>query len=301
MKEVWPGSELRYLDSTHPIWTSYHTITGGEPYKLMGLQVGCRTVMIYSPQDLSCWWESNKHEGDARGVLAFRLGANIVAYGTGRVAPQPRLTPIDVASSAGVKEPPRKRGYFEIRQIYHQGDWQPAPQAMQNVLLNVHKTLGLDVQLRVQRIQPTDSDIASAKFLYMHGRQAFSINKGGLDHLRLTLDNGGLLLADACCGSADFDKAFRTFAKNLFPDDKLVTIPNDFDRADPLYSEALNGEALTASNIKCRTKVNGPMQFMAPHLEGIQRNGRWVVLYSKYDLGCALDKHTSPDCIGYDP
>ncbi len=301
VKDVWPGSELRYLDSTHPIWTSYHTITGGEPYKLMGLQVGCRTVMIYSPQDLSCWWESNKYEGDARGVLAFRLGANIVAYGTGRVAPQPRLTPIDIASATSVKEPPRKRGFFEIRQIYHQGDWQPAPRAMQNVLLHVHKTAGLDVRLQVQRVLPTDSDIASAKFLYMHGRQTFTINKGGLDHLRLTLDNGGLLLADACCGSPEFDKAFRTFAANLFPGEKLVTVSNDLDNPDPLFSATLNDEALTASNIKCRTKVNGSMQPMAPQIEGIKRNGRWVVLYSKYDLGCALEKHASPDCVGYDP
>lgn len=24
-----------------------------------------------------------------------------------------------------------------------------------------------------------------------------------------------------------------------------------------------------------------------------------MIVYSKYDLGCALDKHASTDCIGY--
>jgi hypothetical protein len=39
---------------------------------------------------------------------------------------------------------------------------------------------------------------------------------------------------------------------------------------------------------------------MEPFLEGIKVDGRWVVLYSKYDLGCALELNTSADCIGYD-
>ena len=36
------------------------------------------------------------------------------------------------------------------------------------------------------------------------------------------------------------------------------------------------------------------------HLEGIKQNSRWVVIYSKYDIGCALEKHASSDCKGYD-
>ena len=39
---------------------------------------------------------------------------------------------------------------------------------------------------------------------------------------------------------------------------------------------------------------------LAPALEGIKYNGRWVVIYSKYDLGCALEHTTSSDCLGHD-
>ncbi|HTU91400.1 MAG TPA: DUF4159 domain-containing protein, partial [Gemmataceae bacterium] len=39
---------------------------------------------------------------------------------------------------------------------------------------------------------------------------------------------------------------------------------------------------------------------LAPALEGIKYNGRWVVIYSKYDLGCALERHKSSDCLGHD-
>ena len=37
-----------------------------------------------------------------------------------------------------------------------------------------------------------------------------------------------------------------------------------------------------------------------PQLEGIKINNRWVVIYSRYDLGCALEKHQSSDCLGHD-
>jgi hypothetical protein len=41
---------------------------------------------------------------------------------------------------------------------------------------------------------------------------------------------------------------------------------------------------------------------MPPWLEGIKGDdGRWMVLYSKYDIGCALEGHQSLGCLGYDP
>ena len=38
---------------------------------------------------------------------------------------------------------------------------------------------------------------------------------------------------------------------------------------------------------------------LPPHLEGIKIDGRWVVVYSKYDIGCALEGHKSTDCLGH--
>ena len=46
---------------------------------------------------------------------------------------------------------------------------------------------------------------------------------------------------------------------------------------------------------------------MRPALEGIRvwldekhKDYRWVVIYSRYDIGCALEKHQSSDCLGHD-
>jgi hypothetical protein len=139
------------------------------------------------------------------------------------------------------------------------------------------------------------------KFVYMHGRAEFHFEPAELTNLRFNLENGGLLFADACCGKEAFDKSFRKFAAELFPSRKLEDIPLD----DILFSEKLNGVKLDENTIKCRTKAAGGeeaglMRKMPPMLEGIKIDNRWVVIYSKYDIGCALERHRSSDCLGYD-
>src|SRR5262249_47515214 len=145
VQETW-GSELKPLPPTHPVWTCYNIVKAGDPYKLMALELGCRTVLIYSPQDLSCHWESNRFN-DAPTDRAFKLGANIVVYATGKTPPQPRLTDIEIAAGASKTKVPRARGFFEVMQVKHSDEWQPAQNAIPNLLEHVHKVTGLDVKL----------------------------------------------------------------------------------------------------------------------------------------------------------
>lgn len=300
-RQLWEGHELKYIDSTHPAWTCWETVKPGQPYQLMALEIGCRTVMLYSPQDLSCHWESNQHEGSAR--PAFWLGANLAAYATGRTPPLPRLTPVEIARAETEAKEPAKRGFFQIRQLRHNADWQPAPKAMSNLLGHVHKVTGLDVMPRAPSLLLGDGGtVRTSKFIYLHGRGDFRMDPKNLDPLRFTLTYGGLLFADACCGDKTFDKAFRKFAQELFPGQKLERVPADALNRDRVFSATLNdGEELNAKNIRCRVKANGVMTPMEPYLEGIRVDGRWVVLYSPYDIGCALEGNTSSDCAGYDP
>jgi len=260
----------------------------------MGVQMGCKTVVIYSPQDLSCQWESNEYDGRAR--TAFRLGANIIAYATGLELPKPRLTEVAVASD---KDDQRDipRGYFRVAQLKFQGDYKPAPRAMRNLMDHMRKFAGLDVVLKTEEMQVFSRNVRDFKFLYLHGRGKFKFGEEELDNLRFNLENGGLLLADACCGQETFDKSFRQFVKELFPRHKLEQVPLD----DILFSKELNGDALTAETIRCRQEKNGQPRNMPPFLEGIKIDGRWAILYSKYDIGCALERHQSSDCIGYVP
>jgi hypothetical protein len=193
------------------------------------------------------------------------------------------------------------RNYLKVAQLKHGTDWQPAPRAMRTLLDFMEKEVGLNVDKRREKIEVNHPDIVNFKFLYMHGSKEFSFRTQDLDKLRFNLVTGGLLLADACCGKEAFDRSFRKFAEQLFPDKKLEPIP----AGDELYGPELNGERIDDKNIRCRTKradgrgAEAEYRPMAPALEGIKVDGRWVIIYSKYDIGCALEKHQSLDCLGY--
>jgi hypothetical protein len=293
VRKLWPDQELAPLPADHPVWRAHFPVPPGS-FGLEGLHLGCKTVLFYAPRDLSCLWEANRFD-KGLGQLAFRLGANIVAYATGLEPPQPRLTETELPNLKDNLSGP-SRGYFQAAQLKYAGDWQPAPNAMRHLLSHLHRTAGLDVLLRTEALTLDHPDLVNFKFLYLHGKGKFHFPPERLKALRFNLQTGGLLLADACCGSPAFDAAFRDFARQLFPDRPLERVPAD----DLLFSKELNGEALGEHNIRCRRERNGPLRPMAPWLEGIRLDGRWVVLYSKYDLGCALERHQSSDCLGYD-
>jgi hypothetical protein len=299
IKDLFPDSELQPLEPEHPVWLASGKFeVSPRDFPLEGVKQGCKTVVIYSPVPLAGYWEANQ-SARGKGRKAFEAGASIIAYATGLEPPRPRLTEVDI-----VRDDHRdkgKRGYLRVGQLRHEGDWQPAPKAMKNLMAEARK-VGLDVALETTPLYASAEAVKDFRFLYLHGRNDFRYAKGDLKHLRFGLKSGGTLLADACCGSEAFDKAFREFMRVLWADDKLKLEP--IPPTDHLFSAELNGEAI--KTVRCRRKTPGsrrvdPMYHpRPPELEGVKYNGRWVVIYSRYDLGCALERHTAPDCLGHD-
>ena len=259
---------------------------------------GCKTVLIYSKNPIAGYWEGNNFK-DEKSKAAFELGANIVAYATGLTPPKPRLTEMTVARDL----PPDKikRGFFKVGQLEPRSEAPPAPRAMRNLMEETRK-VGLDVVLKTETFSPASESLKRYWFFYMHGRETFRYGDGELKNLRFRLEHGGTLLADACCGSKAFDESFRQMIGQLWPkrDLKLEPIPLN----DELFSRELNGDAIEV--VRCRRpapdgqRARPEFQTVPPALEGIKYKGRWIVIYSKYDLGCALEKAPSPECVGHD-
>ena len=53
--------------------------------------------------------------------------------------------------------------------------------------------------------------------------------------------------------------------------------------------------------MEARREGLGSLRRGPPELEGIKvgSEGRYAVIFSKYDLSCALEKHDSVECEGY--
>ena len=96
--------------------------------------------------------------------------------------------------------------------------------------------------------------------------------------------------------------------RKLFPNNKLVPIFEKADgKEDPFFKVAREaGIRLNKESIRCRRELPngiGPEPEMRNYpvdLEGIKIDGRWAVIYSKYDVGCAIEGHKAADCLGYD-
>lgn len=298
MTELFPDTPLKPLGPAHPIWTA-HVPVAPDFVALEGIEKGCKTVVVFSPQPLAGWWEINdRSPPPKRGGRAFQLAGNIIAYATGLEMPKPRLTENKVLDPRETLRAPR--GFLKAAQIRHDGDWQPAPRAMPNLMRYLHGEFKLDVSSQTEELRLNSPELFQFKFLYMHGRRRFGFTPDELNNLRANLKTGGVLLADACCGSPEFNAAFRTFATQLFPEAKLEPIPP----GDPLFGAEINGTGITTVRLR-REKPDGrgveaEFRETPPLLEGIRIDGRWVVIYSRYDIGCALENHQSSDCAGYD-
>ncbi len=311
-KEVFgDDAVLEPLAATHPIWSVHSLIPvslfqGDAKRQIMGLERGCKTVVVFSPQPLAGYWEEMRFTpkvgefvGDKeRGKQAYRLAGNIVAYATGFEPPKPRLDRPKILDAKDTEAKVGKRHMIELAQLKHDGgDAEPAKNALRVLAANARDKYLVDVSLNKVMVRATKpNELFRHKFLYMHGKTGFTTDEQEATNLQGHLELGGTLLADACCGSETFDKAFREMIKKVFPDKPLEVIPAD----DLMFGERLNGEAITKVRLR-RETTQKTYEDTIPQLEGIKIEGRWAVIYSKYDIGCALEKSKSSACRGYDP
>jgi hypothetical protein len=301
---LFPGSELKPLAPSHAIWSSHFLVSPAEFPRLEGLEVGCRTVLVFSPEPLAGYWEETRfipkpgQEPKTHGEKAFHLAANVIAYATGKEPPKQRLAQRKLVEAEQKSPPP---GFVQPLQL-DVGEPPPATAALRNLSGYLKETARLDVSLKSERMKPNNPDLFKYKFLYMHGKKGFEVDEKGVENIQATLQSGGLLLADACCGSKAFNDSFKVLAKKLFPDSELATIPPD----DPLYSEKLNGRRIDMVELRAKAgdaKAGNDSGYerVPPQLQGIKLDGRWVIIFSEYDIGCALENHKSTDCLGHTP
>lgn len=282
------GYELKPLAEEHPVWRARFILDPGV-HPLWGIELGCRTVLIYSPQDLSGYWSHIYNQPDNAAVIkARRVGQNVIDYATGREPPEPKLKPRQVVE---FKAEPAKRGALQIGKLRHAGGWNIAPLAVPNLTSLLRDRLGYDVVLSHKELLPGDPNLINYPLIYVHGRAGFTFTEEEIEKLRKHLDpGGGTFFADAACGATAFDSAFRAFMDELFPDKDLEPIPAD----DDLYSRRVGFDL---ADVELTQAAGGGKE--RPRLEGIKVDGHWAVIYSPLDIGCALERQQGLDCKGY--
>jgi hypothetical protein len=312
VRQMFPPSEapLKKLTADHPVFRSEFNLldekTGEPSAELWGVDVGCRTSIMYSPNDLSCLWDKwtsfvipeRPKELLSMITKATSVGVNVVAYVTGREV----LNKIEQQERVptGITPDRVERDLLQISKIRYTGDWDAAPQALRNLLLALNRAAGMAASTKVHDLTLVDPGLFRVPITYMHGRNEFALGRAEQDKLRDYLKQGGVLFADACCGLPAFDRSFRRLMEQVFPDNPLKRIPPDHE----MFSGKLGYDLKTVK--RREPDVDNPNAAMGvsvrnvePFLEGIEIDGRYVVVYSKYDISCALERQASVACTGY--
>ncbi len=293
--------QLRKLENTHEIYRS-ESVFATDPPELHGVDFGCRTAIVYAPYDHSCRWDKwlrndkARTNNDIRGQIgkSMQLGVNVVAYATGRELRDKLQRPETLATL----DETDTRGQLRIGRLKHAGGWDTAASAVRHLQLALNK-VEVVTSPDTPILAANDPALFTCPVLYMHGRKNFSLSPEEATQLKAYFDNGGFLMADACCGAQPFDQSFRKAIKQIFGQD-LQPIP--------VTHELFNSmQGFDVRKVKCR--IPAPGQTSAIHAEETEReplfegiataNGRYMVVYSKYDISCALERQQTLSCAGY--
>lgn len=286
MELIFPGRPLRKMLPEEPVFSSYYKL-GNLTYKkedgstyteepcLESIDFGCRSGVIFSPRDMTCGWDGHEHPRGTRIVIAQarQLGANLVTYILGTFQLGRFLSSTKVYYEATAPS----RDDFVFAQLIHQGDWDPDPSAVHNLLKYARDNSTLEVKFKRENVRLTDPKAATCPLLYMTGHREFHFNQEEVGRLQRYLKAGGILLADACCGRMAFDLAFRREIAKVFPGQKLQRLPPDH----PLYH--CHYDVVRVDYTPRVREDFGPLS--APELEGLTVDGRLAVVYSRFDLG----------------
>ena len=302
MTELFPDNPLRLLPPDHPVWYAEQAVDSKHLRELYGIDTCCRTSVVYCPGNLGCYWELARE-----GAIYYRpavreeidamlaIGTNVVAYATNRELREKLDAPVSVAGS----EDDFERGSLSIAKLQHAGGSDEAPAALSNMLRSIGTQLGIRVNTSRLLLPATDESLADFPVAYIHGRRDFSWSQAERDAIVEFTRNGGVVFGDSICASKKFTDAIRRELQATFPDHPLQRIPPGHE----IFSDKYKGNNLERVDLRRPRKRNEAGQAavdkVTPVLEGIEIDGRYVVIFSPYDISCALESLSSNDCEGY--
>jgi hypothetical protein len=295
LRLILPEKPIERLSRDHPIFHAYHELDqepGGAPEPwLEGVSIACRTAAVISRWGLAAGWAGREVDAVTahRPEDALRLGVNLCAY-----AASIRAWTKPVPYGTGfVDDTSLRSSRVFVAQVIHEGEWMTRYAGMPILLQSFNARTEVPVTLGIWTLRLTDPRLFNAPLLYFTGHEAVTLSEEEAKALRRYLENGGFLLAEACCGRRSFDTSFRSLMRDLLPGKPLEPIPED----SVLYREpnAIGRLSVTRS-LAARTGS----RLIRPALEGVRIGGHFGVIYSRYGLAGAWESAQMPYADGYD-
>ncbi|MCL2640517.1 MAG: DUF4159 domain-containing protein [Phycisphaerales bacterium] len=305
-KELFPDRPMGWLPPDHPVYSCLHRIEQmrfrendgpwmstdkDQKHMLMGMNIGCRAAIIFSPVDVSWGWDANKKpiiggrlfdQGDS-----LKLGSNILTY----VLTNYEYARVFELTKIYHQADLATRDQLVVAQLMHNGDWDPTPHGLPNLLKFIDSNSTLNVQFKRQTVNLDDLDVYKNPLLYMTGLRAFALTDKEQKRLSDYLHAGGVIFAEAAMGSETFDKSFRSAILKIIPDAKFELLKPDH----PIYSNVFKVGQVKYSPLVASVEPN----LRHPQLEAVMKDGVPVVIFSHWSLSNGWEQLPNAYAKGY--
>ena len=238
--------------------------------------------------------DSVKKQVDA----ALAIGVNVLAYATNREVKYKEEIP--TAQAPRKASDPVARDRIAVATLRHPGGCNVAPRAVRNLMEAAGQQLHLRVSTDSSLISITDDALFDFPLVFMHGRNRFQLTEAeqGTGDLcgarrdgagRLGLCHGGVQRVVSPRDGRDLSGQ----STRAHPGRR-----SDVDAALPRLQSG-QGPASRPGDPGGQRALEGGRARRAAGMEGVKIRGRWGVVFSPYDLSCALERQDSLECSGY--
>ena len=302
--EVFPETPVQRLSPDHPIFHAYYELDK-VAYRpgvkkvydrndawLDGVTIDCRTVAIISRFGMEVGWDPLEDDN----IIAYtpesaqQLGMNIMTYASAMrtwMVENVKKTKFEDAKQVSAA------GSMNIAQIIYDGEWKTRHVGLSVLLSQYNQKTGAPVKFSTKEMRLTDPTLMDSPIIYLTGHESFSLKPEEVAALRTYLNNGGLLIAEACCGRKAFDVSFRKVMAEVLPGTSfnslrqghsLFKVPNDITnlKITPALQKAHN---------------NAPA--IAPNILTMETDGNTAVIYSPIGMAGAWELSPNKYCGSY--
>ena len=190
-----------------------------------------------------------------------------------------------------------------LPKLVHGGGSDEAANALPRLLGVLRTEVGLRVAAEPLHVSPDDPQLLDHAVAFIHGRRDFRFSEKQRKALATYLRRGGFLFGDAICANGPFADALRREIKAALPEAEFVRLPENH----PIFTQQFRGYDLSTVTLRdpqvrtANDPLNARQMQIKPLLEGVQLQGRLAVVFSPYDISCAMENAASLDCKGYLP
>lgn len=253
---------------------------------LMGLSNGIRVSWVHSPLDVGSRWESLNTDFHKN---AFRLAANIYFYATSKHRLvrhlNPKVPKLKISAKLRV---------LALSFIRHKGHWNPEPEAFKafSDYAAVHK-----IKLSIGTATLKNMGEKKPLIAYMAALQPFDPSWRTEHDIRNFLAAGGTLIIETPNADKTVTHSVRSMIAQLYPLATMGQIPQS--------SRIFNGSipnSVALPKVKYRAFFLRHHGFLdKPLLYGLHRHGRWMIIYSPYNIATGLTGSHAWGVMGYSP